>query len=131
VAYSNYWAAWFPTWTGQNAFKHNYTSVQSGSRVSARVGGLLLSNGGDGAVLIESAAPPRQMTAANDAWIAGRIQAMVGTDIDAKARDLRISSDQGVVTLSGHAKSANAAASTIRTAINTPGVTAVRSQLVF
>ena len=65
-----------------------------------------------------------------DGWLATKIQAQFFADNDIRARDISVTADEGIVTLSGHVPDENAHTQAVQMANNTDGVNRVIDHLV-
>lgn len=94
------------------------------------IGALLAPMGGYAAETKEFASKQQDAKeAVDDAAIASRIRAAFGKDEQVSAMDIKIDTENGIVTLTGHAKSKQEADKAVSIATNTQGVLEVNNML--
>lgn len=116
----------------REGFASAYDAVRNGARKTADAGGWVLSKAADGTVSVMRSAGLRG--AANyteDRVITSKIKGNYAMDRDVKSRRINVDTEHGIVTLTGVVDDPYMAERAIRIALDTPGVTEVRSNLQF
>lgn len=116
----------------EDTFEAAYDAVKSGAKATARSGGLVIDKVGDGTIrVMREAGLSKTANAVSDDWIRAKLKSRYAVDPDVKARDIKIDSDAGVVTLRGQVASQQEAIKAIQDALDLNGVLAVNSELMY
>ncbi|HZS37349.1 MAG TPA: BON domain-containing protein [Polyangia bacterium] len=107
-----------------------YDSVKSGAQATARAAGYVVERVSDSTVrVMREAGLNRVASGISDAWIKTKIKSKMAVDPDVRARDIKVDSDAGVVTLRGEVQNQAEAVKAIQAALDTNGVLAVNAEL--
>jgi osmotically-inducible protein OsmY len=118
----------------KNDFEDAYDAVKRGFESSATAGKYALRSAGQGVVEVTDATKAGARGAAGgakDAWIKSKIESKFAMNKEVKASNLDVSSDNGVVRLSGTVDNPREAERAVELALDTDGVQAVKSNLHY
>ncbi len=116
----------------EDTFESAYQAVRSGEKATARAGGWIIDRVGDGTIrVMRESGLDKTANAISDEWIRSKIAGRFALDPDVKARDIKVDSDAGVVTLRGQVASEQEAIKAIQDALDLNGVLAVNSELQY
>src|SRR5690348_5585592 len=99
----------------QSGFDHAYDKVASGSQARARGDGYLVERTNDQSVRVIKETPTGGLGGdVSDAWITTKVKGKLGIEEGMSSKNIHVSTDAGMVTLSGRVDSRGAAAKAIR-----------------
>jgi osmotically-inducible protein OsmY len=116
----------------KDAFGEAYDAVKEGGRDVAHTGKYVMERTREGAVrVVDRTRTSSAGRYANDAWITTRLKSAYSVDRDVPVTRVHVTTQDGVVTLSGVVDHPYQAERAIAKALDTPGVVAVTSNLAW
>jgi len=115
-------------------FSAAYESIKSGAKQTATAGKLAFKGAANGAVEVTDRtkeAVGRGGSKVDDGWITTKVKTELATTKGVKSGDVHVTTDSGIVRLSGAVDSPAAAHRAVLTALDVKGVVEVDSELTY